>query len=126
MNWVVFAPAIVIAASMKNINRTLKPQPETGFFSGLLIPSWLQFLTIVKVKPSAVSPLENSADVKTTRLDISWWVLYLEYLEVAFCIVLERTTVGSEDQHSIQCTTGASTKFGNLEDGLWIGNLLKA
>ena len=90
MNWVVLAPAMLFAASMKNINRTLNPQPggwETGFFSGLLIPSWLQFLTIVKVKPSAVSPLENSADVKTTRLDISWWVLYLEYLEVAFCIL---------------------------------------
>ena len=77
MNWVVLAPAMLLAASMKNINRTLNPQPggwETGFFSGLLIPSWLQFLTIVKVKLSAVSPLEISADVKTTRLDISSWV----------------------------------------------------
>ena len=71
MNWVVLAPAMLLAASMKN------PQPptwETGLFSGLLIPSWLQFLTIVKVKLSAVSPLEISADVKTTRLDIFWWV----------------------------------------------------
>ena len=90
MNWVVLAPAMLLAASMKNINRTLNPKPdywETGLFFGLLIPSWLQFLTIVKVKLSAVSPLDISADVKTTRLDISWWVLYLEYLEVAFCIL---------------------------------------
>ena len=89
MNWVVLAPAMLLAASMQNINRTLNPQPGTGFFSGLLIPSWLQFLTIVKVKLSAVSPLEISADVKTTRLDISWWVsVSWEFVFICICFMV--------------------------------------